>query len=88
MRLIAIIGSPKGMQGYTGSLVDPMLKAAQQEGIATEIFSLAELSVLPARDVRMFAMLPAPVIRRMILKKSKQQCWRRTALFSQAPTIP
>ena len=49
MKLIAIIGSPKGMQGYTGSLVDPMLKAAQQEGVATEIFSLAELTVLPCK---------------------------------------
>jgi len=49
MKLIAITGSPKGMQGYTGSLVAPMLTAAQQEGVAAEIFSLADLSVLPCK---------------------------------------
>jgi len=30
MKLIAIIGSPRGMQGNTGVLVEPILKAAQQ----------------------------------------------------------
>jgi multimeric flavodoxin WrbA len=49
MKLIAIIGSPNGMQGYTGSLVEPMLKAAQQEGVSTEIYSLADLTVLPCK---------------------------------------
>jgi multimeric flavodoxin WrbA len=49
MKLIAIIGSPKNMQGYTGSLVDPMLKAAQQEGVSIEVYSLAALTVLPCK---------------------------------------
>jgi multimeric flavodoxin WrbA len=49
MKLIAIIGSPNGMQGYTGLLVAPMLKAAQQEGVTTAIYSLAELTVLPCK---------------------------------------
>ena len=49
MKLIAIIGSPRGMQGNTGVLVEPILKAAQQEGIATEIYSLADLTVLPCK---------------------------------------
>ena len=69
MKVIAIVGSPKGMQGYTGSLVEPMLKAVQQEGIATEIFSLATSPCFPARGARMYAMSPARATRRMILKK-------------------
>ena len=49
MNVIAIVGSPKGMQGYTGTLVDAALKALQQEGIATEIFSLSDLTVQPCK---------------------------------------
>jgi multimeric flavodoxin WrbA len=49
MKLIAIIGSPRGMQGNTGLLVAPILTAAQQEGVSTEFFSLADLTVLPCK---------------------------------------
>ena len=49
MKVIAIVGSPKGMQGYTGALVDPLLKALQQEGIDTDIFSLSDLTVQPCK---------------------------------------
>ncbi len=47
MKLITIIGSPKGMKGNTGLLVNAMLEAAQNAGAETEIFSLGDLSVQP-----------------------------------------
>jgi len=47
MKIIAIIGSPNGIKGNTGSLVSPMLEAAKKAGAETEIFSLGDLSVLP-----------------------------------------
>ena len=49
MKIIAILGSPRGMNGYTGSLLEPMLAAARSAGAETECFSLAELSVLPCK---------------------------------------
>jgi multimeric flavodoxin WrbA len=49
MKIIAIIGSPRGMQGNTGLLVKPILQAAQDAGAETEIFSLADLSVFPCK---------------------------------------
>jgi len=49
MKAIAILGSPKGMQGYTGALVEPLMKAMQQEGIDTDIFSLSDLAVQPCK---------------------------------------
>ena len=49
MKVIAIVGSPKGMQGYTGALVAPLLKALQQEGIETDIFSFSDIIVLPCK---------------------------------------
>jgi multimeric flavodoxin WrbA len=49
MKVIAIIGSPRGMQGNTGILVNPILRAAQDAGAETEIFSLADLSVFPCK---------------------------------------
>ncbi|MEE9503881.1 MAG: flavodoxin family protein [Thermodesulfobacteriota bacterium] len=47
MKLISIIGSPKGMKGNTALLLNPMLEAAQNAGAETEIYSLGDLSVLP-----------------------------------------
>jgi len=47
MKVISILGSPKGMKGNTGLLLTPMLEAAQNAGAETEIFSLGNLSVLP-----------------------------------------
>ena len=49
MKLISILGSPRGMKGYTGSLVSCMLDAAQNAGAETELFSLADLSVHPCK---------------------------------------
>ena len=47
MKVMSIIGSPKGMKGNTGLLLNPMLEAAQNAGAETEIYSLGDLSVLP-----------------------------------------
>ena len=41
MKLIAILGSPKGIQGYTGALVKEVLDAAQKAGAETAVFSLS-----------------------------------------------
>jgi len=49
MKLISIVGSPRGTKGYTGSLVKPVLEAAQNAGAETELFSLADLSVNPCK---------------------------------------
>jgi len=50
VKLIAIIGSPKGMKGYTGLLVQEMLEAAQQAGAETAVFSLGDLTVQPCKS--------------------------------------
>ena len=47
MKVISIIGSPKGMKGNTGLLLNPMLEAAKNAGAEIEIYSLGDLSVLP-----------------------------------------
>ena len=49
MKLISIMGSPRGLKGYTGSLVKCMLEAAQNAGAETKIFSLADLTVHPCK---------------------------------------
>jgi multimeric flavodoxin WrbA len=49
MKIIAIAGSPRGSNGYTSSLLSPLLKAAEAAGAETEIFSLDKLTVLPCR---------------------------------------
>jgi len=50
VKLIAIIGSPKGIKGYTGALVREMLEAAQQAGAETTVFSLGDLTVQPCKS--------------------------------------
>lgn len=49
MKLISIIGSPHGMKGNTGAIVNSILLAAQKAGAETETFSLSDLTVLPCR---------------------------------------
>jgi len=49
MKLISIIGSPKGIKGYTGSLVERVIGAAQNAGAETELFSLGDLLVQPCK---------------------------------------
>jgi multimeric flavodoxin WrbA len=42
------------MKGYTGALVEPLLKALQQEGVDTGVFSLSDLIVHPCRGCQNF----------------------------------
>jgi multimeric flavodoxin WrbA len=49
MKLVSIMGSPRGMKKSTGSLVKCMLEAAQNAGAETENFSLADLTVNPCK---------------------------------------
>jgi multimeric flavodoxin WrbA len=47
MKILAIIGSPRGMNGNTGRLTEEVLRGARESGAETEILSLASLSVQP-----------------------------------------
>ncbi len=49
MKLVSIMGSPRGMKKSTGSLVKYMLEAAENAGAETENFSLAHLTVNPCK---------------------------------------
>lgn len=47
MKILAIIGSPRGMQGNTGRLLEEVLAGVQASGAETEILSLKTLNVQP-----------------------------------------
>ena len=47
MNIVAIIASPRGMQGNTGRLLEEVLSGAMEAGAETEILSLKTLNVLP-----------------------------------------
>jgi multimeric flavodoxin WrbA len=49
MKLVAIIGSPRGMKGNTGRMLGALLDAARLEGAETTTFALAELDVQPCK---------------------------------------
>jgi multimeric flavodoxin WrbA len=49
MKVIAVLGSPKGAKGCTGPLVNGVLEGARAAGAETELFSLGDLSVLPCK---------------------------------------
>ncbi len=47
MRIAAVLGSPHGMKGSTGKVLDALLGAAKSQGAEVTLFSLAELKVGP-----------------------------------------
>jgi multimeric flavodoxin WrbA len=47
MKIIAIIASPRGMQGNTGRLLEEVLSGVQEAGAETEILSLKTMNVQP-----------------------------------------
>jgi multimeric flavodoxin WrbA len=47
MKIIAIIGSPHGMKGNTGRLLDEVVAGATSAGATIEIISLAGMTLLP-----------------------------------------
>lgn len=47
MKVLAIIGSPHGMQGNTGRLMDEVVAGVRQEGGEVELLSLSKSKVLP-----------------------------------------
>lgn len=47
MKIIAIIASPRGMQGNTGRLLEEVLAGVSEAGAETEILSLKSLKVQP-----------------------------------------
>lgn len=47
MKILAIIGSPRGMQGSTGRLLEEVLAGVETSGAETEILSLKTLHVQP-----------------------------------------
>ncbi len=49
MKVVAIIGSPHGMQGNTGTLLEGVLQGVRVAGAEVELFSLSEKDVQPCR---------------------------------------
>ncbi|HUT34679.1 MAG TPA: flavodoxin family protein [Planctomycetota bacterium] len=49
MDLVAILGSPHGMKGSTGRVLDALIAAAKGHGADVTVFSLADLDVQPCR---------------------------------------
>jgi multimeric flavodoxin WrbA len=49
MNIVAVLGSPHGMKGSTGKLLDALLAAAKGRGADVTLFSLAKLKVGPCR---------------------------------------
>ena len=47
MKILAILGSPRGMQGNTGRLLEELLAGVAEAGAETEILSLKTLNVQP-----------------------------------------
>lgn len=47
MKIVAILGSPRGMSGNTGMLLDGMLDAMRAEGAEVTLFTLTEYDVQP-----------------------------------------
>ena len=47
MKILAVIGSPRGMQGNTGRLLEEVLAGVESFGAETEILSLNNLTVQP-----------------------------------------
>jgi len=47
MKILAIIGSPRGMQGNTGRLFEEVLKGVKETGAETEILPLKNMNVQP-----------------------------------------
>lgn len=47
MKLVAILGSPRGMAGNTGTVLEALLTGARGSGAEVTTFSLAELDVQP-----------------------------------------
>ncbi|MFZ3209284.1 MAG: NAD(P)H-dependent oxidoreductase [Geobacteraceae bacterium] len=47
MNILAIIASPRGMQGNTGRLLEEVLAGVTAAGAETEIISLKDLNVQP-----------------------------------------
>jgi len=50
MKLMAIMGSPRGMRGNTGKLLDPLLRAVADEGADVDGYSLNAMDVQPCRS--------------------------------------
>lgn len=49
MKIIGIVGSPRGMRGNTGRLMQEVLRAAEAEGASVETVSLPGGTVLPCK---------------------------------------
>ncbi len=49
MKLMAVMGSPHGMSGNTGPLLEACLDAAREAGAEVELFCLNEMDVSPCR---------------------------------------
>jgi multimeric flavodoxin WrbA len=50
MNILAIMGSPHGMQGNTGRLLEEVINGARNAGGDVEVFALAEHQILPCNS--------------------------------------
>jgi len=50
MKLVAVLGSPKGMQGNTGMVLGALLDGAREAGAEVELFELGRRHVAPCRS--------------------------------------
>ena len=49
MKIAAVVGSPRGLDGYTGPLVTGVLDAVRSAGAETQVLSLKDLTVNPCK---------------------------------------
>ena len=49
MKIVAVIGSPHGMKGSTGQLLQSLLESVEKAGAQVTTFSLADVEVRPCR---------------------------------------
>jgi len=49
MKIAAVLGSPHGMKGNTGQVLDGLLRGAKARGAEVTLFSLSDLAVRPCR---------------------------------------
>ena len=49
MKISVIQASPRGMRGFTGRLLNPLLTAVEDAGAQTELFSFDSLTVHPCK---------------------------------------
>ncbi len=88
MKLVAIQGSPRGMIGHTGTLLNTLLDAAKQEGAETELFLLNDKTILPCNGCIEICHTKGKCFREDDFEKMEMPCLKPTALYWPALITP